>query len=38
MHYDTFPVIRADAAAFARKVEKRGLAARVVAPGAAVAV
>jgi L-ascorbate metabolism protein UlaG (beta-lactamase superfamily) len=38
MHYDTFPVIRADAAAFVRKVENRGMAARVVAPGAEVTI
>jgi len=38
MHYNTFPVIRADAAAFVRKVEKKGLKARVVEVGAAVEI
>jgi L-ascorbate metabolism protein UlaG (beta-lactamase superfamily) len=33
MHYDTFPLIRADAAAFCRRVEEAGIAARLVRPG-----
>lgn len=38
MHYNTFPVIKADAEEFVRKVEKKGLSARVVKPGSAIEV
>ncbi len=33
MHYDTFPVIRQDSAAFAAAVEKNGFQAKVLKPG-----
>ena len=33
MHYDTFDIIKADAAEFVRKVERRGGKAQVVRPG-----
>ncbi|MDH5627688.1 MAG: MBL fold metallo-hydrolase, partial [Candidatus Krumholzibacteria bacterium] len=33
MHYNTFPVVKADADGFVRKVEAKGLRARVVEPG-----
>jgi L-ascorbate metabolism protein UlaG (beta-lactamase superfamily) len=38
MHYNTFPVIKADGDEFARRVEKKGLKAAVVRPGSAVEV
>lgn len=38
MHYDTFPVVKADASAFVKKVEAKGLKARVVEPGEAIEV
>jgi L-ascorbate metabolism protein UlaG (beta-lactamase superfamily) len=38
MHYGTFPVIKADAADFVRKVEKKGLRASVVEPGGGIEV
>jgi L-ascorbate metabolism protein UlaG (beta-lactamase superfamily) len=38
MHYNTFPAIKADAAAFVRKVEAKGLKARVVAVGESIEV
>jgi L-ascorbate metabolism protein UlaG (beta-lactamase superfamily) len=36
MHYNTFPVVKADAAEFLRKVEAKGLKAKVVAVGGAL--
>jgi L-ascorbate metabolism protein UlaG (beta-lactamase superfamily) len=38
MHYDTFAVIKADAEAFVRKVEGKGLRAKVVRAGASMEV
>lgn len=38
MHYDTFAVIKADATEFVRKVEEKGLVAKVVDVGSAVAL
>lgn len=38
MHYDTWPPIRADAAAFCSRVEEQGLAARFVKPGETIEV
>jgi L-ascorbate metabolism protein UlaG (beta-lactamase superfamily) len=38
MHYDTFPVIRADVGEFARRMEAKGLKAKVVEPGRGVEV
>ena len=38
MHYNTFPVIKADAAEFVRRVEAKGMKAKVVAVGASVEI
>lgn len=38
MHYDTFPVIKADANEFVRRVEAKGLGAKVVGVGASFEV
>lgn len=38
MHYDTFPVIRQDAAAFAAAVQAAGFAAKALKPGESIAV
>jgi L-ascorbate metabolism protein UlaG (beta-lactamase superfamily) len=38
MHYNTFPVVEANAADFVRKVEGRGLHAKIVKPGEAIEV
>ena len=38
MHYNTFPVVKADGEEFVRKVEERGLAARIVAAGGSLAL
>ncbi len=38
MHYNTFPVIRADAPAFIRRVEEKGLQAEIVEPGETIEI
>jgi L-ascorbate metabolism protein UlaG (beta-lactamase superfamily) len=38
MHYNTFPAIQVDADDFVRKVEAKGLKARIVAVGASFEV
>lgn len=38
MHYDTFPVIKADAEAFVRRVREKGLTAQIVKPGGTLEV
>ncbi|HEU4365739.1 MAG TPA: metal-dependent hydrolase [Candidatus Krumholzibacteria bacterium] len=38
MHYNTFPAVKADAGVFVRKVEAKGLRARVVEPGGSIEV
>jgi len=38
MHYNTFPAVKADGAAFVRKVDGKGLRAAVIGPGSAVEV
>ena len=38
MHYNTFPAIRVDADEFVRKVEAKGLAARIIRAGAEIEV
>jgi len=38
MHFNTFPAVKADGAEFVRKVEEKGLKARIVEPGSAIEV
>ena len=38
MHYNTFPVVKADAGAWVKKVEAKGMKARIVAPGGSIEV
>jgi len=38
MHYNTFPVVKADAGAWVKKVEAKGMKARIVEPGGSIEV